>query len=113
MKLADARRMALSLPEAAEQPHFDYTSFRVRGKIFATAPPSGEHLHVFVGEELREPALAINPEFLEKLLWGSSVRGLRVELSKAKPAVVAELLRQAWQCKAPKALLAQAKIPPR
>ncbi len=30
------RKMALSLPEATEQPHFDKTSFRVNKKIFAT-----------------------------------------------------------------------------
>ena len=35
---ADIRALALSLPEAVEQPHFDRPSFRVRGKIFATLP---------------------------------------------------------------------------
>jgi hypothetical protein len=32
------RRVALALPEAIEQPHFDRPSFRIRGKIFATLP---------------------------------------------------------------------------
>jgi len=36
VKLELARRYALSLPEAVEEPHFEYASFRVRGKIFAT-----------------------------------------------------------------------------
>jgi len=39
--LAEARRLALSLPEVTEQPHFDMASFRVRGKIFVTVPPEG------------------------------------------------------------------------
>ena len=30
------QRLALSYPNATEQPHFDKTSFRVRKKIFAT-----------------------------------------------------------------------------
>ncbi|PQJ10259.1 hypothetical protein CJD36_016370 [Flavipsychrobacter stenotrophus] len=30
------RNIALSLPEAEEQPHFEQTSFRVKKKIFAT-----------------------------------------------------------------------------
>lgn len=30
------RQIALSFPETTEEPHFDKTSFRVRGKIFAT-----------------------------------------------------------------------------
>jgi len=46
--LAEARRLALSLPEATEQPHFDMASFRVRGKIFVTVPPEGTRLHVFI-----------------------------------------------------------------
>jgi hypothetical protein len=36
--LAEARRLALALPEVTEQPHFDMASFRVRGKIFVTVP---------------------------------------------------------------------------
>jgi hypothetical protein len=104
MKFADARRIALSLRDVTEEPHFAYTSFRVRSKIFATSPPGGEFLHVFVADEDREPALALHPEFLEKLLWGGKVRGLRVDLRKAKSPVVAELMRLAWMRKAPKKL---------
>lgn len=105
MDLEQARRFALSLPETAEAPHFNYASFRVAGKIFATAPPEGTHLHVFVDEEQREAALAIEPAFLEKLHWGKQVLGLRVTLAKAKPKFVESLLRQAWTRKAPKRLL--------
>jgi hypothetical protein len=107
MNIADVRRIAMSLPEVTEQPHFEYTSFRVRGKIFATAPPNGEHVHVFIADGERDPAIAMEPQFLEKLFWGGKVRGLRVVLRKAKPRVVAELLRRAWTHKAPKALAAK------
>jgi len=34
MTLAQVRNYALSLAGATEQPHFDRTSFHVRGKIF-------------------------------------------------------------------------------
>ncbi len=104
MTLDQARRFALSLPETTEQPHFDYASFRVCGKIFATAPPSGEFLHVFVGEEQRERALALEPGSAEKLFWGKRVAGLRIALKTAKPAWVEALLSQAWREKAPKRL---------
>lgn len=50
-----ARRFALSLPEATEEPHFDKASFRVRGRIFATVPPDGQHLHVFVATAVAAP----------------------------------------------------------
>jgi len=99
------RRYALSLPEATEQPHFDYTSFRVNGKIFATAPPDGQHLHVFVDEEQRELALAVHSAYVEKLWWGGKVAGLRVDLAKADGKAVNELVRQAWARKAPKKLV--------
>ncbi len=104
MKIAAARRIALSLPEAHEEPHFNYASFRVRGKIFVTVPPGEEHIHVFVAEQTREQALALYPQCVEKLLWGSRVVGLRVSLATAPTPVVDTLIRQAWALKAPKAL---------
>ena len=106
MRIAALRKFALSLPEAAEAPHFEYASFRVRGKIFATVPPDGLHVHIFVGDEDREPALEMHAEFTQKLLWGGKVVGLRVFLDKAEPVVVKDLLERAWRRKAPKALLA-------
>ncbi len=88
-----------------EQPHFDLTSFRVRGKIFATAPPDDTELRVFVAEEQRETALATHPAVCAKLSWGAKVVGLKLELAKAPPALVRSLLRSAWQNKAPRGLV--------
>ena len=106
MKLADVRRFALSLPAVTEEPHFHLSSFRVTGKIFATVPPEGTHLHVFVnGEELEIMPLA-KPKAYEKLLWGKRVAGLRVTLAAAKADDVKDLLRTAWRRKAPKRLAA-------
>jgi hypothetical protein len=102
MTLAQIRKHALSLAGATEEPHFDRTSFRVNGKIFVTARPSESHIHVFVPEEVREPALAIHPEFVSKLLWGGKVVGVRVELSKADPGVVRDLVSDAWQSRGKK-----------
>ena len=107
MTILQVRRFALSLPEVTEEPHFHYSSFRIRGKIFATVPPEGDHLHLFVSAGDRELALAAAPEFLETLLWGKRAVGLRVSLAKAKPKMVNELLAQAWSFKAPKSLLAK------
>jgi len=105
MTLEEARKFALSLPEATEEPHFEFTSFRIGGKIFASAPPGGEYLHVFVPEEVREVALVRGADFLEELHWGKRVLGLRVMLLSATPADVRALLIQAWADKAPKRLL--------
>ena len=108
MNVAQLRQFAVSLPSVTEEPHFTYSSFRVRGKIFATVPPEEDHLHVFVEEEQRQVALALEPEAVEKLLWGKRVVGLRVRLAKAKPSLVHGLLFQAWSRKAPKSLVASA-----
>ena len=97
MKLADVRAHALSPEAVSEEPPHPYSSFRVRGKIFVTIPPEETHLHVFVGEEDREQALALHPAFVEKLFWGSKVLGLRVDLARATPAVVRALVVKAYE----------------
>ena len=107
MRLAAVRKFAMALPEVTEEPHFHLTSFRVRGKIFVTAPPEESHLHVFVEDVLREAALAAHPDFIEKLLWGKQVAGLRIALATAKPDVVENLVRAAWEGKNQKRSLAK------
>ena len=105
MNLPQLRKFALSLPEATEEPHFHMTSFRVRKKIFVTTDPEKPSIHVFVGDEVREPMLAMHPECVEKLMWGQKVVGLRVSLEAAAPALVKDLVKKSWQAKAPKTLL--------
>jgi hypothetical protein len=107
VKLAAVRKFAMSLPDVTEEPHFHLTSFRVRGKIFVTAPPDDSHLHVFVGDVLREAALAAHPNFVEKLFWGKKVAGLRVALGTAKLDVVENLVSAAWEGKRGKKALAK------
>ena len=104
MRVNEVRRFALSLPETTEEPHFHFSSFRVKGKIFATVPPDEKHLHVFVDDEQRDLMVATEPQAYEKLWWGKKVVGLRVILAKAKSGDVKGLLQSAWQRKAPKSL---------
>jgi hypothetical protein len=106
MKFQLARDYALSLPEATEEPHFDFTSFRVRGKIFATSPPGEVHLHIFVDEDLRAPLIAAHPDAYEPLGWGSKVVGVKVMLASANVETVNRLLLASWRRKAPKRLAA-------
>jgi len=101
-----ARRFALSLPEATEAPHFDMASFRVRGKIFATVPADEAHLHVFVDEPEIAASVAENPAAFEPLRWGERVRGLRIRLEPAPDDRVRELLEESWRRKAPRRLVA-------
>ena len=100
MKLATVRRHALSLPDVQELPHFKFASFRVRGRIFVTVPPTEDVIHVFVAEDDRERALAMYPDWTDKLLWGGKVVGLRVTLEAAVPAAVKSLVLKAYEAKA-------------
>ena len=105
--LESVRAFALSLPGTTEEPHFDMSSFRVRGKIFATVPPDGEHLHVFVDEAEVHAAVAEDPAAFEPLMWGQRLRGLRVRITAAPAPRIAELLEESWRRKAPARLAAE------
>lgn len=102
MTLPEVRDLAMNLHGSTESPHHRYTSFRVRGRIYATAPKEGGYLHVFVDEEDRERMRRIDPSTYEQLGWGRRVVGLRVDLARARREDVQALLRAAWQRKLPK-----------
>ena len=107
MRLETARRFALSLPETTEQPHFEKSSFRVKGKIFATVPVGGKTLHVFVGEETAALP-AEDPAAFEVIRSAKNIPvddWIRVNLAAADSTRVRELLEDAWRCKAPKRVL--------
>ncbi len=107
VSLATVRRISLSLPGAAEAPHHDMTSFRVVGKIFATVPPEGGRVHVFLGADEVASYCAEFPGVVEELWWGKRVAGCRVVLRHATSVLVRELLTESWRRRAPKKLLAQ------
>ena len=105
MNVKEVRRLALALPQVSEEPHFHLSSFRVHGKMFATLAPDGSFLNVFVGDEQRELMVAVDPKAYGTLWWGKKVVGLHVHMTAAKSSHVAQLLRSAWERKAPKKLL--------
>ena len=106
MDLDDARRVALSFPGTSELPHFEKSSFRVGGKIFATVPEDGLHLHVLVTDEEAYSVVAEGDPGTELLTWGRRVAGVRLTLATAPTELVIELLEGAWRRRAPKRLVA-------
>lgn len=72
----------------------------MHGRIFATLPDD-QHLHVFVDLDEIHLAVAENPLTCEGLWWGTRLRAVRVDLHAANGEVAAELLKGAWQRKAP------------
>lgn len=109
MKYSTLQRHARSLAGVSEAPHFNTHSYRVGGRIFMTVPPGETHVHVFVPDEARIPAIAAYPAFIEKLVWGAKVVGLRVALDGADTRVVKALVTAAWQAKAAKRANARSK----
>lgn len=108
MRLATARTFALSLPETTEEPHFEASSFRVKGKIFATVPPANTMLHIPVGADEVLALVEEDPEVYERIQWGQRLVDdwVRVHLARADRVQVCELLEDAWRARAPKRVLA-------
>lgn len=99
-----ARSLALALPEAVEQDHHGKPSFRVGGKIFATLWDE-EHMNVMVDPDGIRTAVQAEPEICAEQWWGKRLAAVRVGLARADAPLLAELLADAWERKAPKRLL--------
>jgi hypothetical protein len=99
-----ARRLALSLPEAVEQDHHGRPSFRVGGKIFATLWDE-EHMNVMLDKGGILTSVHEDPQTYEEVWWGKKLAAVRVTLERVKSKALAELLTEAWELRAPKRLL--------
>jgi hypothetical protein len=99
-----ARQLALSLPEAAEQDHHGRPSYRVGGKIFATQWDD-DHVNVMVDEGGIRTAIDADPGACEEVWWGKRLTAVRVDLRRVRAEMLADLLADAWETKAPKRLL--------
>jgi hypothetical protein len=99
-----ARSLALALPEAVEQDHHGRPSFRVAGKIFATQWDE-EHMNVMLDEDGIRTAIHEHPETCTEVWWGKRLAAVRVDLSRTDSKLLAELLADAWETKAPTRLI--------
>jgi hypothetical protein len=103
------RRIALSLPEAAEGAHMGHPDFRVRNKIFASlgAQEKGWGT-VKLTPEQQEVLLAAEPAVFKPAAGAWGRRGwTQVNLAAANAATLGSALGMAWRNTAPKALAAQ------
>lgn len=96
----DARRVALSLPETVEQDHHGRPSFRVAGKIFATLWDE-RHMNVMLDEPGILTAVEAHPVICAELMWGKRLAAVRVDLDAANEKLLADLLADAWERRAP------------
>jgi hypothetical protein len=95
-----ARRLALALPEAAEQDHHGRPSFRVAGRIFATLWDE-THMNVMVDEPGILTTVQGHPDVCAEVWWGKRLAAARVHLPGADADLLSGLLRDAWERKAP------------
>jgi hypothetical protein len=94
----EARIVALGLPETVEQDHHGRPSFRVAGRIFATLWDE-EHMNVMLDEPGIMTAVADYPRECSEVWWGKRLAAVRVDLDAAEPALLRELLADAWETK--------------
>jgi hypothetical protein len=116
------RRTALELPETAEQTGHGGPSWQVRGKSFvwdrplrkgdieALGPdaPDGPVLGVRVPHlEAKEALLAEDPSVYFTTPHFDGYPAVLVRLGEIEPADLADLITEAWLCRAPKRVAAQ------
>jgi hypothetical protein len=97
------RALALALPEATEQDHHGRPSFRV-GRIFATVWDE-HHLNVMLDPDGILTAVQSRPDACSEFHWGQRLAAVHVDLETADEPLIAELLADAWEQKAPARLL--------
>lgn len=102
----DVRRIALGLPEVAEQEQHGRPSFRVRGKIFATLW-TPDQVNVMVDARVVYAAAKRHPKACQPFQWGGRTAALGIDLRHVPPAFLEEALREAWRQQAPKGLVAE------
>jgi hypothetical protein len=99
-----ARRIALALPETVELDHHGRPSFRVAGRIFATLWDE-HHMNVMLDDAGIHTAIQGTPEICEEVWWGKRLAAVRVDLRRAPRELLADLLADSWEGKAPARLL--------
>jgi hypothetical protein len=98
---AVARRLALALPDAVEQDHHGFPSFRVGGRIFATLP-SPDRLRAMLEEHGIRSAAASWPHSCREFFWGKRLACVEIDLANADETLVNHLLAEAWEHKRPR-----------
>lgn len=104
VSINQARALALALPEAVEQDHHGRSSFRVAAKIFATLWDR-THMNVMLDEPGILTAAQHYPESCSEFWWGKRRAALSVDLERIDPELLAALLADAWERKAPRRLV--------
>jgi hypothetical protein len=95
--VAAFRKLAMAHPGAVEAPHFELTSFRAGGKIFATLSETDARAMVKLTAEQQEMLTAAEPEMFVRIpnAWGDK-GATWLYLKHADLAAAESALRTAW-----------------
>jgi hypothetical protein len=104
-----ARELALALPEAVEQDHHGRPSFRVSRRIFATLWTE-RAMNVMAGEERIRAAAADRSHVCREVFWGKRLAAVQIDLERADPELLGDLLDHAWRAKAPARLVRETAL---
>jgi hypothetical protein len=105
MRVNEFRRIALSMPEAAESAHMGHPDFRVRNKIFATIWPDDEWGMVKLTPAQQREFMLEEAEVFRPVKGSWGQRGAtQVRLKGAERGIVRRAMRTAWRNAAPKRL---------
>lgn len=91
------REIALSFPEAAEQPHFEKPSFRIKGKIFATLDTKNNRACVKLSMKDQDAFSLFDKTIIFPVpnKWGQQGWTF-INLDKVTPEMFTELLTTAY-----------------
>jgi hypothetical protein len=100
--IEQARKIALTLPETEEKPHFHLTSFRVKNKIFATIHADKNYVMVKLTPIDQSVFCSYNKEVIFPVPGGWGKKGATfINLKKVKKSMLIDALTTAWKTTAP------------
>ena len=104
MKVADFRRIALSLPGAEESSHLGHPDFRVEGRIFATLASAKQgYGNLMLTLEQQQAFVEEGPEVFLPLAGGWGRLGMtHIRLDAAQEDVLYGALHSAWKLRVEK-----------
>src|SRR5262245_13393034 len=96
MRPAELRKIALSLADVEEVPHFDRAAFRTPARIFATLGAKGVDCNVRLPPEVQQVLVDSKPEVFSRLngAWGAG-GWTRMEVPEVDTSTCREVLKEA------------------
>ncbi|MGU3292337.1 hypothetical protein [Williamsia sp. M5A3_1d] len=96
---------AIELPEVTVGDHHGMGAIRFRKNVLATAPDDAVARIMVTDEQIDEAVAEF--DWCTTVMWGAKPSAVAVTLADAAPAVVVELLIDAWRRRAPKTMVAR------